>query len=245
MKNVSNRAFIFPLLNREEASTVIRSAGDLGSDPISTNFAKRTKSIAFVICTKGRWFQIQQNYFIQPPEYNNGGGGFRRYYQELPKTFIDCNVVQRLLNNFKNVCHIPEGELVLLQVQTSHISSVHEGKCLTGQGIHSDGADSAIIVCLDRQNVRGARTAVFNDALGENTVLGPTTLEVGEALFWDDNKAYHYVEPASLMDPAAEGCRTVLIGHYPAIFAVTGTSNPNNTLPISGKHPSFTKLERG
>lgn len=219
---------------------MLKCCGDLGSDPISKTFAKRTKSIAFVICTRGRWFHVHQNFLIQAAGYNNGGGGgFKRYYRELPKEFIQSDVTQKLLCKFKDECDIPEGELVIVQVQTNHFSPSEEGKCLTGQGLHSDGANRAILACLSRDNVEGARNAVFEDAAGKRLLLGPTVLEEGEVMFWEDNSTYHYVEPVTLGNPSKPGSRTVLIAHYPAYYAVTGEMNPENTLALSGVHPNL------
>lgn len=217
---------------------MLASCGELGPDPISDGFVSRTKSIAFVICTRGRWFHVHQDFLIQAEGYNaSGGGGFKRYYRELPMEFIQSDTTQKLLNKFKKVCKIPDGELVIVQVQTSHLCPENEGMCLTGQGLHSDGANRAIIACLRRNNVCGAQTAVYKDADGEELILGPRVLGEGEVLFWEDNTTYHYVGPAKLADPTRDGSRTVLIAHYPAYYAVTGEMNPENTLPISGIHP--------
>lgn len=240
MKQTTTQAVIQPVLDHDEVAEMLKCSGKLGPDPISKNFAKRTKSIAFVICSRGRWFHVHQDFLIQAAGYNNGGGGgFKRYYKELPKEFIQSDVTQKLLGKFKDVCQIPEGELVIVQVQTNHFSASEEGKCLTGQGLHSDGANRAILACLKRDNVRGARNAVFQDRDAEVLLLGPTVLNEGEVMFWEDNSTYHYVEPATLDDPSKPGSRTVLIAHYPAYYAVTGEMNPENTLPLSGVHPDL------
>lgn len=232
-------AFCAPLLSKNEAEELAEASGDLGVDPSSDSFAQRRKNIGFVICISGTWFQINHDYFNQAQDYNDFSGGYRRYYRQLPSAFIQSDVSQKLLNRFQKIYSIPDGKLVLVQVQSSVVSPDDEGQCLTGQGIHSDGADRAMLACLKRENVFGARNAVFFDSLGKQMVVPPTTLEEGEVLFWEDNAVYHYVEPAQLLDDSHSGERTVLIAHYPAEHYISGHSNLNNKLPPSGLHPPY------
>ncbi|MEM8641960.1 MAG: 2OG-Fe dioxygenase family protein [Cyanobacteria bacterium P01_G01_bin.54] len=222
--------FTAPLLCQSELSDLISASGELGPDPSSQFFTKRTKNIAFVLSINGRWFQINQNYFIQAAYYNDFSGGYRRYYQELPRTFIECLVTQKVLSHFQATFKIPQGELVLVQVQTSHVYPWDETRCLTGQGIHSDGADKAMLICLQRRNIAGAKNAIYRDAQGRHPVIEPFVLQEGDVLFWEDNQVFHHVEPAQVVPPATEGARTVLIAHYPAFHYLSGQTNPNNQL---------------
>ena len=183
--------------------------------------------------------QINVIFFNQAEEYNDFSGGYQRFYDELPRSFVQCYAAQRALTAFADTYEIPEGELILVQVQSSNISPEDEGKCLTGQGIHSDGADRAMLLCLQRDNVENARSSVFEDVDGERRIVDRHVLREGHALFWKDNEIYHYVEPAKLADKSRSGRRTVMIAHYPAMMYVTGKPNPNNTLPPSGKHPKY------
>ena len=135
-----------------------------------------------------------------------------------------------MLNTFKQAYQIPDCEPILVQVQTSHITSENEGTCLTGQGIHSDGADKAILVCLERNNIQGAENAIYTDINGERAAIAPFTLNPGQALLWHDNQVFHHIQPARVLPPATEGSRTILIAHYPATYYLTGNANPGNSL---------------
>lgn len=236
-----NPAFVVPLLTSAESKTIVEDCGELGIDPSSTMFANRTKNIAFVIALNGQWFQINQNFFNQAEEYNDFSGGYRRFYDELPRSFIQNTAAQKLLTKFKDLNKIEDGELILVQVQSSNITPEDEGKCLTGQGIHSDGADRAMLICLERDNVKGAKSSVYEDAHGHRPIISPRVIKEGQVLFWKDNEIYHYVEPAELENKIIMGKRTVMIAHYPAMQYITGEPNPNNTLPPSGFHPPHVK----
>lgn len=236
-KQWNSPAFIVPLLSQAESDELIRVGGTLGEDPSSNFFANRTKNIAFVICLNGRWFHVNQNNYNQAQEYNDFSGGYKRFYRQLPSSFIESEVTQSLLNCFQKLHNIPEGQLVLVQIQSSNITKEEEGKCITGQGIHTDGADCGMLVCLHRKNICGARSSAYYDVHGTKPVITPTVLEDGDAMFWKDNKIYHYVDPATLTRGTEKGIRTVLVALYPAMYLVTGESNVNNTLPSSGYHP--------
>ncbi len=224
-------AFTMPLLDKVEAHQLISSCGELGPDPSSDYFTTRTKNIAYVLCLNGEWFQIRAHFFIQPQQYNDFSGGYKRCYREMPSEFLDCQATKKVLNAFKRTYKIPDNEPILVQVQQSHVTPDNEGQCLTGQGIHTDGADRAILVCLKRNNIEGAKNAIYADLEGKQAIVNPFVLEEGHAMLWHDNQVFHHVQPAQSVEK--EGTRTVLIAHYPAIHYLTGTINPNNALGTS------------
>ncbi|PZD72570.1 hypothetical protein C1752_03405 [Acaryochloris thomasi RCC1774] len=223
-------AVALPLLDQTEAQELISSCGELGPDPSSDYFTARTKNIAYVLCIGGEWYQIQAHCFTQPHQYNDFSGGYKRCYREMPKQFINCDATKKVLNAFKSTYSIPDNEPVLVQVQESHVTAQNEGQCLTGQGIHSDGADRAMLVCLQRDNIKGAANAIYADLEGQRLLINPFILNEGHAMLWHDNQVFHSVQPAQIADLGREGSRTVLIAHYPAVQYLRGTVNPNNTL---------------
>lgn len=227
-------ATTLPLLGKSESLELISACGELGPDPSSEYFTKRAKNIAYVMCVEGQWFQLHANYFIQPDRYNDFSGGYKRCYREMPEQFLACEATQKALAAFKAAYNLPDREPILVQVQTSHISPKDAGKCLTGQGIHTDGADRAMILCLERTNVVGAENAIYADLNGDRALMNPFVLEAGHALLWHDNRVFHHVAPAQtanhVSSQEATGTRTILIAHYPATHYLSGASNPNNLL---------------
>lgn len=284
-------AYVQELLTDSERRQMLLACGELGEDPSSKYFCKRTKSIGYVVHLHDRWFQLTLDWFIQPSQYNDFSGGFKRQYKLLPTAFIECEATQKMLNHFKAAHKIPSGELVFCQVQTSHIpvtSSTPKGGAtitrtqtfnvhanppnleekaselfadilarsntetiskgdtersvtpadslskhemsITGQGIHTDGCDVCALACLNRENINGAKNSIYHDLAGKETYLEPFVLQEGKVLHWKDNKIFHYVSPASLVNEEKEGMRTIVLMSYPIIFMVDGVPNPNNTL---------------
>jgi hypothetical protein len=229
------------VLTGEECQSLLDSAGPLGQDPVSQSFAVRFKSIAFVLCgPDDTFFHIRHDFFEQAATYNRSSGGFRRYYKELPRTFLENDAVVKVMKSFRDYCGAPVGGVMLVQVQRSEVSPDQNAirRSITGQGIHSDGADQAMLVCLSRDRVEGAESAIYADLNGRHAVLPPFVLHAGNGLYWQDNKVYHHVSKAECAAQAEEintgtneaGTRTVLIAHYPAFMFMTGAKNPNNAL---------------
>ncbi|KAL7569798.1 hypothetical protein ACA910_008812 [Epithemia clementina (nom. ined.)] len=231
------------VLSEDEAHAVEAAAGELGPDPSSgTIFIERRRNLAFVLRAEKRWLLLQQNFLNVARDYNRTMGGCRRYFRGMPETFLEDPVVLKLLNKFADVYGVPDGQIMLLFIQTSVVTPENVGMCTTGEGIHCDGVDVCMMSVLRRDNIAGAGNAAFDDIHGERARFGPKVLQPGECLFWRDNRVYHYVEPTRLVDQSKPGCRTVLVIGYPGIHQVLGIRNPNNTLPPSGMHPPYVHI---
>ena len=154
----------------------------------------------------------------------------------MPPTYLQNPLVQKVLNAKKDYFNIPENELIITQIMRCHFKpeDTVEGvsKCITGQGLHTDGSDAAMIMILERENIKGAANFFTYDIEGNHydEDMKATTYEVGDVLLWEDNAIYHDVSRAELKDPTKEGHRAILVTNYPAAHYIEGTTNPNNTL---------------
>lgn len=231
------------VLTPAEALQVEHAAGELGPDKGSgVDFIRRNRNLVFILRAGDRWIQLKQEFLNIAGEYNGTKGGYRRYFRGMPDSFLDDPAVLKAINTFADHFGVPDGQVVLLLIQTSIITQHDAGKCTTGDGIHCDGVDVCMLSVLRRENVRGTRSAAFQDPEGTKPLFTPRVLKPGECMFWRDNRVYHYVEPARLVDETKPGYRTVLVMGYPGIHQVIGTNNPNNTLPPSGLHPSWAEV---
>lgn len=225
------RVLCTPTLTKAESAELLSVIGEQGPDPSSKNFTSRRKSIGFVLCLEGKWYQLNHNYFCQATSYNPQSGGFKRNYEELPREFIQNKIAQKVLTKLKKIHAIPDADIICITVQTSYIRDGDNNKCMTGHGIHSDGTDKAMLMCLARRNVKGALNSFYGDAEGTDVIVKPFVLEEGHAAYWADNVVYHHVSPGAPADGTEVGERTVLVANYPGKFLMDGSRNPNNTLP--------------
>lgn len=98
--------------------------------------------------------------------------------------------------------------------------------------MHTDGSDAAMIMILERDNVKGAANFFSYDieCKVQDEHMKSTVYKEGDVLLWNDNEIYHDVTRAELLDPTKEGTRAILVTNYPAAHYITGETNPNNTL---------------
>lgn len=223
-------------LQVDDAQHIVSSVV-LGEDPSSIHFATRQKAIRFVLVINGRVVTLTQDFFRQSAEYNDFSGGYNRHYTLIKEDLFDGPLGDVVLK-FAAYYNIPEKTVILAQIQ----KSVFNGEArqsrvsVTGQGIHTDGADRAVIVGLHRgSNVVGACNQFHAELDGSQPLCEPIALGDGECIFFKDNQIYHYVSPATVESndghPSCPKCsRTILIMHAPAEMFLDGTVNEANKL---------------
>ena len=211
---------------------LVTLAQQLGPDPSLEN---RLKSIRYLMIDRdGLWRKLPYDYFTQDNVYNDNPnqGGLKRYYKLLSDEVVDSAPFQKILTNFSE--HFPQkaGAIVLCQIQTT--TDWGATGDITGQGIHTDGAEEAMIVCLERKNVhpKSAKNALYEDVAGDRVVMRPRALQAAEAIFWKDNEIYHavsHIAPLCMEDGPA--IRTVMLLHADSSYLIDGRKNERNKLP--------------
>uniref|UniRef100_A0A7S4MB09 2OG-Fe dioxygenase family protein n=1 Tax=Odontella aurita TaxID=265563 RepID=A0A7S4MB09_9STRA len=220
---------------------------DLGLDPSSEHFAERHKAIRFVTVINRRVQCFSQDYFVQNEDYNDFSGGYKRHYKLIEEDA--CIALQETVLKFTDYYSIPEKTVILLQIQTSIVKTQHKMRreSVTGQGIHTDGADHALLVCLHRgSGVEGAMNQFHANLDGSEPLCEPKILEQGTAAFFKDNELYHHVSPICLNEAMSSSekdgnTRTILLLHSPAEIYMQGFSNKLNLLT---RRDSAVKLRR-
>ena len=105
-----------------------------------------------------------------------------------------------------------------------------DSKDVTGQGVHSDGANNQGIIVIERNNTHGAETQFFENIDGSNPLTEPFILNPTQGVFFRDNKMYHTVHSMSKSKPNLDARRTILLITDFAEMFLLGKSNPNNSL---------------
>jgi len=218
----------------------------LSEDPSSKHFAKRHKAIRFATIINGRVQTFTQNYFLQDVEYNDFSGGLRRYYGLINEDLFEPGApIAKVVLNFAKYYGIPEKTAILIQIQTSYFDKKEYAKTrasVTGQGIHTDGADRAMLVCLHRgDKLEGAKNVFHASLDGTEPLCEELPLQNREGLYFKDNSLYHTVTRAAVgkYQNLEQVSRTMMIVHAPAEIYMQGLPNPNNTL---GANESDVKL---
>jgi len=223
-------ALLKQVVSRTESAFLVNISQPLGPDP---SVANRTKSICyFMIGTDNNFRKLSQDFFIQPTLYNDNPkqGGLNRHYKLLSDDVVGSSPMMKILNFFREHFSLPPGTVVLCQIQSSLEEEIKDD--ITEQGIHTDGAEDAMVLCLERKNVDGAENLLYKDVYGKYPLIPPTVLEEGEAIFWNDNRVYHGVTPMSPENPdKGPAVRTVMLLHANSDYLLDGRKNEKNTLP--------------
>ncbi|CAL4096175.1 unnamed protein product, partial [Meganyctiphanes norvegica] len=164
-----------------------------------------------------------KNYFVQSNNYNDFSGGYRRYYELIPEDLV-MGPMYNLISFFIDHLNIPANTIIIAHLQSSIIRVSDDDGDITGQGIHTDGCDDAILVCVERDNVQGAENQFHASLDGTQPLGNSTILEAGNGVVFRDNKIFHYVTRATTTIPVAR--RTMILIHSP--FDGTGEVNPKN-----------------
>ncbi|CAL4064761.1 unnamed protein product [Meganyctiphanes norvegica] len=220
---------------RKNLSEFVHNVG-LSPDPISLYFHERRKNICFIKVVDGGFELMNKNHFKQSEKYNDFSGGYERYLDLIPEHLV-LGSMSNLLTFFIEHLRIPVNTIILAQLQSSLIRDKIDCGDVTGQGIHTDGTDDFMLVCVERDNVNGAENQ-YHATLDGSQLLGKSTLEAGDGVIVKDNEIFHYVTNATTIEPIAH--RIMILIHSP--FDGSGEQNPNNKL---GTNPATNQLRYG
>ena len=151
----------------------------------------------------------------QPVEYNALHGGIARWFEPLPAALVADPAWAALLQGLAGVADTLRGtqpwfvEAHLFRIDTEGAGAIGRP---TPEGAHRDGVDLVVVALVDRHNVKGGETRVF-DAEGPQGVRF-TLGEPWSALLLDDERVIHESTPIQPQDPTLPAWRDTLVLTY-------------------------------
>ena len=143
----------------------------------------------------------------QPLTYNALHGGMTRWFEPMPAKLLELPAWQKLLTAFAKTAHQPHA-LQCLEAHQFRIEAVDGGIGRpTPEGAHRDGVDLVGVFMVERTNIKGGETRVF-DAVGSSGERF-TLQEQWSLLLLDDAKVVHETTPIQPL--AALGFRDTLV----------------------------------
>jgi hypothetical protein len=144
----------------------------------------------------------------QPLEYNALHGGMRRLFEPVESSTVAQPAWDLLLRTLGDVCSRVRGDHTwYVEAHQFRIDTADGIGRPTPEGAHRDGVDFVAVILVDRSNIRGGETRVF-DADGPAgkrfTMTEPWTL-----LLLDDATVIH--ESTPIMPTAEHGHRDTLV----------------------------------
>ena len=149
----------------------------------------------------------------QPLEYNALHGGIQRWFEPLPAALVADPAWVRLLQGLASVAELLHGPAEwFVEAHPFRIDTTDGIGRPTPEGAHRDGVDLVAVLIVDRQNVKGGETRVF-DARGPQGVRF-TLREPFSALLLDDARVIHETTPIQPVDAVLPAWRDTLVLTY-------------------------------
>jgi hypothetical protein len=146
----------------------------------------------------------------QPVEYNALHGGIERHFEPMPPEWIDDPAWTRLLAALAARATALRGaQDWYVEAHPFRIDTTDGIGRPTPEGAHRDGVDLVAVLLVDRRDVKGGETRVF-DAHGP-LGLRFTLTESFSVLLLDDARVVHETTPIQPIDAARAGHRDTLV----------------------------------
>jgi len=143
--------------------------------------------------------------------YRNAMNGLiYRSFEPFKKSTLDNPILKNIID--WTVQHISFNQEKNWRIQAHQFrieaNSDEAGKP-TPEGIHRDGADFILIVLLQRDNITGGVSHIYD--ADKKLQFGAVLEELGDAVLLDDRKVWHGVSEVYALDKTKSGYRDVLV----------------------------------
>lgn len=160
---------------------------------------------------KGRLTLLPYEPHYQSSHYNKVHGGFNRHFRPWLPTIVNNAAFQRIVQwsigqfgaqALQHTWRIQAHQFRIL-------ARAHEAGKPTPEGVHKDGADYILVMLLDRQNIVGGESQLFDNAM--QPLEQATLSQTGDLVLINDAKVYHGVTEIQPQNPTSPAWRDVLV----------------------------------
>lgn len=171
---------------------------------------RRRRHGCFVVTADGSVSQVPHRAHWQPVEYNALHGGIQRWFEPLPPDLVADPAWHALLAGLGRVANLLRGaQTWYVEAHPFRIDTTDGIGRPTPEGAHRDGVDLVAVLLVDRRQVKGGETRVF-DARGPQGMRFTLT-EPFSALLLDDERVIHETTPIQPLDATQPGWRDTLV----------------------------------
>lgn len=207
-------------LLRDEANTprewrIFRESwSDLPVDGFMANgetYRRRRHSL-FNVDSDGHIVELPKRPYLQTKDINHLNGGVERTYEQIIPEVTETALFRELLTSVTSVLTELHGSSTWHHqcFQNRITTSPEQVGNPTPEGIHRDGVDYVVTLLVDRTNIQGGSSRIYETSSGR--LLHEQTLQKqGEMLLADDERTLHEATPIARIDPSRPGHRDVFI----------------------------------
>ncbi|MBE9179578.1 2OG-Fe dioxygenase family protein [Oculatella sp. LEGE 06141] len=204
--------YVLERLNSVTVSNCIPFFSHLPADPyLEGNY--RFRRFSHFQISNGHLVQLPHAAFFQSKAHNPLLGDVTREYLELEDELIQLSDFQMLVLEFFEFCQrcSSSNEVGVHQIR---ITADHHLGNPAPEGIHRDGVDLVGIVCVNRDNIDGGETHLYQAS--DRSLVFAKVLNPGELLLVNDRQFFHFTTPIQARSPQ-EGVRDVFVFTCPGL----------------------------
>lgn len=158
----------------------------------------------------GKLCQLPHEPHFQKSQYNGLHGGFNRFFYPWHVTLN----VEKLLSSIvfwvtSRISHNPNQQWRIQAHQFRIIATAGQVGKPTPEGVHKDGADFILIMLMNRKNIIGGVSQIYNN--DQELVDEVCLSQEGDLLLIDDEKVFHGVTAVASSSPSGCAYRDVLV----------------------------------
>lgn len=157
----------------------------------------------------------QLNLLPHEPHYqstyrNAMNGGIYRDFDAFTGTTLKNPILLNIIDWCIAQISLQQEQSWRIQAHQFHIetNNTESGKP-TPEGIHKDGADFILIMLLERHNITGGVSHIYDN--DKKLLFGGVLEELGDCVVLDDRKVWHGVSEIHALDKTQAGYRNVLV----------------------------------
>ena len=147
--------------------------------------------------------------FYQSSDLNNHNGGILRNYKNVHDDVLSNKYFKYYIQLFIDKIHYEyKYTPKYLNVHQIRVIIDDNNNTVVPEGIHRDGFNMIMIVCISRENIKGGINEVYKDS---NNILNSTQLNPSDAIIINDNKVLHNVTEINKLDINKKSWRDVFV----------------------------------
>ena len=147
--------------------------------------------------------------FYQSSDLNNHNGGILRNYKNVENNVLKNLYFKHYIELFiDKIIDVYNDRPKYLNVHQIRVNIDDNNNTVVPEGIHRDGFNMIMIICINRENIKGGINEIYKD---KNTILTSIELDVGSCVIINDSNVLHNVTNINKLDVNKKSWRDVFV----------------------------------
>lgn len=203
----------------EELEVMKASWEDLETDNYlksGATFRERRYGLFYFLPSSGELISMPPVAYLQSAEVNTYAGGIKRDFAPLTEATTENKFLRSIIKfNFQNFPVDDQQAEQAWEVDVHQfriVGTQEEGGEPTPEGIHHDGDDFNVIHLMQRNNVKGGVSGVYDN--DKNMLASGTLSELMDSVYVWDPYVMHGVSPIYPVDSSKPAIRDIIVIGY-------------------------------